>query len=112
MLGAFEACPAEIGFQQPSLIEDRPVELGIGKLRLVELGGTQDSAGEVEAGQIETGKLPASKIDRMWRCRRGDRSFDVCAAHFRRCHLGEVTSTCRIMSCAVSRSEREAPEPR
>ena len=50
MLAAFETCPAEIGFQQPSLIEDRSVELGIGKLRLVELGGTQHSAGEVEAG--------------------------------------------------------------
>ena len=88
---------AEIGLHEPSLIENRPVELCIAKFGLVEPRATQNGAGKIETGEIETRELLARKIDRLEGCCGSDGTLDVCARHFRRCPSGDVRSTCCIM---------------
>src|SRR5262245_52442067 len=84
---AYEARSAEIGLHEPSLIENRPVESCIAKFGLVEPRATQNRAGKIKTGKIETRELLAREIDRLKGGCGSDGSLDVCARHFRRCHL-------------------------
>jgi hypothetical protein len=79
----YEARSAEIGLHEPSLIENRSVELCIAKFGLVEPGATQYGTGEVEAREVEARQLLAREISRLEGCCRGDGGLDVCARHFR-----------------------------
>ena len=57
-----EAGPGEIGAERPGLVQRRPVELGVRKVRVVEPRRAQVRAGQVEAGKIEPGKALAGEI--------------------------------------------------
>jgi len=85
-----QAGPAEVGVEQPSLIEHRAIELGADQFGLVELGGAKDGAGEIEPGKIEPGQFLAGEIGRMaGRCSLGH-GGDLGARHLRRGHLRRI----------------------
>src|SRR5262244_3255940 len=117
---AGEARPAEIGLHEPSLIENRPVEFCIPKFGLIESRAAQNGTGEIEAGEVEAGELLAREIGRLEGCRRGDGSFDLCARHFRRCHLRRrqvdvlhhALGGCRNGAREAEHSDRTDPDRR
>ena len=85
---ASETGSAEIGFQQPSLIEYGPVKFRVGQFGPIEPCGPQYGTGKIESGQVETRKLPAREIGRLCEVGGGNHGFDIRARHFRSRHLG------------------------
>src|SRR5215471_364409 len=77
MFAVREARSAEIGFHEPRLIENCPVELCVAKFGLIEPRTAQDGTGEIEAGKVESGQLFAGEIGGLARCCRGNGGLDV-----------------------------------
>src|SRR5262249_42263014 len=100
--------------------EKRGVELCIRKVGLIERRAAQNGTGEIEAGEVEARELLAREIGRLEGCRRGDGGFDLCARHFRRCHLRrrqidvlhQALGGCRKSPREAEHSERAAPDRR
>ena len=82
-----EAGSSEIDVKRPGLVQRRPVELGVRKVRVVEPRCAEICAGKVEAGKIEAGKALAGEIGPMPAGRRLERRFHLGARHLGRRHV-------------------------
>ena len=99
---AFEARSAEIGLQEPSLIEYGSVDLCIAEFGPVKPCATQNSAGKIEAGEIEARQLLAREIgplEGVAAAIRASTSARVISADV---ISGDVRSMCRIMPWAAA----------
>ena len=101
---------AQVGIQEPRLVQDGAVELGTNKLGLVETCSAQPDAREVKAGQVESGQPFAGEIGLV----RSQRGLDIRACHLGRNHVGrrEIEMTHRILRARHQRQRRPATESR
>ena len=105
-----KAGTGQIDIKRPGLVQCRPIELGVRKVRVVEPRGAQVCAGQVEAGKIEPGKALAGEIRPATAGLRFDRSLHLGARHLGHRHVrrGEVEAAHGVLRFSgANRSDRE-----